>query len=61
MLLEAKKYKTIASNNYTNPEQFDLYIAKTKNIIKKLKEKKLYLNDVQLLEQDLNTIKKTFD
>jgi len=60
-LEQAKKYKIIASNNYSNPEVFELNIKNAEDIIKTLKEKKLFLNDIALLEQDLNDIKKAFN
>ena len=61
LLEDAKKYKTIASNNYNNPEQFNFYVNKTQEIINKLKKEKLFLNNVNLLQQDLNSIKKAFN
>lgn len=58
---EAKKYKTIASDNYSNPDQFNLNIEKAEEIIAQLKEKKVFLNDIKILEEQLNTIKKAFN
>ena len=58
---QAKKYKTLASNNYTNPDKFSLNIEKSEEIIKKLKDQKVYLNNISKLEEELNIIKKTFN
>jgi len=57
----AKKYKTLASNNYTNPDKFSLNIDASEKIIKKLKEEKVFLNNISKLEEELNIIKKTFN
>lgn len=61
LLKQAKKYKTLASNNYSNPDQFNLNIDKAEEIIEELKEKSLYLNDLETLEWQINIIKKAFN
>jgi len=57
----AKKYKTLASNNYTDPDKFNLNIDASEKIIKKLKEEKVFLNNISKLEEELDIIKKTFN
>lgn len=61
ILEEAKAYVKLASENYNNPDIFNLNIEKAENIIKNLKEKKLFLNDVNLISDKLNIIKKQFN
>jgi len=57
---QAIKYKTLASNNYSNPDKFNLNIKSSEEIIKKLKKEKVNLNNIAKLEEELNIIKKTF-
>ena len=58
---QAKKYKTLASDNYTNPDKFNLNIEKAEEIITNLKQQKLFLNNISFLEEELDIIKKTFN
>jgi hypothetical protein len=55
------EYVRIASNNSSNSEVFNLNIKKAEEITKDLKEKKLFLNDVNNLVNDINIIKKQFN
>jgi len=62
ILLEtARKHKTIASDNYTNSDVFNLHIYKSEEIVEELKTKKLFLDDLKTLEEQLSIIKKTFN
>ena len=58
---QAKKYKTLASDNYANTDQFNLNIEKAENIISDLKKQKIFLNNIKFLEEELDIIKKTFN
>lgn len=61
LLETAKKFKTIASNNYTNSDVFSLNIEKAENIIAELKWKKLFLENIKTLEEQIDIIRKTFN
>ncbi len=60
-LNQAKEYIRLASNNDSDTKVFSLNIQKAQNIIKDLKQKKLFLNDIKNLENDINIIKKQFN
>jgi len=57
-LTKAMEYVRIASNNSNNSEIFNLNIKKAEEITQDLKKKKLFLNDVNNLLNDINIIKK---
>ena len=61
LLENAKRYKTTASDNYTNPELFNLNIESSEDIIRELKDKKIFLDDIKVLEEQIAVIKKTFN
>ena len=60
-LNQAKEYIRLASNNDSDTKVFSLNIQKAQNIIKDLKQKKLFLNDIKNLENDIDIIKKQFN
>ena len=60
-LTKAMEYVRIASNNSSNSDIFNLNIKKAEKIVSQLKEKKLFLNDVNNLSNDINIIKKQFN
>ncbi len=60
-LIEAKKFIKLASENVTNTESFKLNIWKSEEIIKEIKDKELYLNDIKKIEDDINIVKKQFN
>ena len=60
-LTKAMEYVRIASNNSNNSEIFNLNIKKAEEITQDLKNKKLFLNDVNNLLNDINIIKKQFN
>ena len=61
-LLElARKHKTIASDNYANSDVFNLNIKTSEDIVKKLKDEKVFTSDIKILEEQLGIIKKTFN
>ena len=57
----ARKYKSIASDNYTNSEVFNQNIRASEEIIYKMKDEKIFIDDIKILEEQLNIIKKTFN
>ena len=60
-LHKAMEYVRIASNNSNNSEIFNLNIKKAEEITQDLKNRKLFLNDVNNLLNDINIIKKQFN
>lgn len=60
-LLEAREYVRLASENMVNNNLFNDNIEKAENILDEVKEKKLYLNDVDKLFTDISIIKKQFN
>jgi len=60
-LEEAKISLRKASENTTNKDIFNLNIKHTEEIIRTLKEKELYLEDIKLLEDKIAKLKKSFD
>lgn len=57
----ARKYKGLASDNYTNSDIFNLNIKASADIVNELKNKKVFLDDLKILEEQLSIIKKTFN
>ncbi len=60
-LTKALEYVRIASNNSNNSEIFNLNIKKAEEIAQDLKNKNLFLNDINNLLNDINIIKKQFN
>lgn len=60
-LLEAEKFKEIAYQNINNPENFNLNIEKSEELLKEIKEKNLFIDDVNKMIVSINTLKKDFN
>lgn len=60
-LIEAREYLRLANQNISNPDIFDINIKKVEEIISQLKNEKLFLADVDSIENDLSIIKKQFN
>jgi len=61
ILEEAKITLRIASENMTNKEIFKLNTDRCEKIINTLKEKKIFLEDIKLLEAKVSSLKKSID
>lgn len=59
-LVKAKEYIKIASDNWNNPDIFELNIQNAENLINTLKGKWLFANDLGKLSEDLAIVKKQF-
>lgn len=59
-LIEARNYIRVASENLTNDVIFEQNIQKAENIINTVKEKKLFLTDIDSINQDISIIKKQY-
>jgi hypothetical protein len=44
-----------------NPESFDLNIKKSEDLVAKVKQQNLFLNDVNSISDDISIIKKQFN
>jgi len=60
-LLKARNFIRLASENITNSEVFELNINASNELIKKIKDKNLFLNDIKKINDDINIIKKQFN
>lgn len=60
-LEDAKTALRIASESIWNKDIFDLNIKKTKEIVKKLDEQKIFIEDVKLLKEKIANLSKSFD
>lgn len=60
-LEQAKVYLRIASENIAKPEIFNKNIEEANKIICEIKDKKLFLNDVQKLSNDISILNKQFN
>lgn len=60
-LEHARDYIRIANENVANPDIFDLNIKKAEEIIYEIKDKKLFLNDLSKILDDITIIKKEFN
>jgi hypothetical protein len=57
----ARDFIRIASENIGNPELFDLNMRKAEDIVSDISEKKLFLNDIAKIREDIAVIKKQFN
>ena len=60
-LIEARKYIRVASENISNNDVFDLNIKKAEEIVFDVKNKQLFLNDIDKILNDISVIKKQFN
>ncbi|MBW7954236.1 hypothetical protein H3C61_00260 [Candidatus Gracilibacteria bacterium] len=60
-LIEAREYIRIANQNLANKEAFELNINKAEELLSKVKENNLFLNDIEGIYDDISIIKKQFN
>jgi len=60
-LIEAKSYIRIASENIANQSNFELNIKNAEELIDQIREKKIFLNDIEKINDDINILKKQFN
>ncbi len=60
-LIKAREFIRVANQNIQTPEVFDLNIKKAEELITSVKEKKMFLNDIEEIENDISIIKKQFN
>lgn len=60
-LIQAREYIRLANQNLANKEAFDLNIKKAEELVAKVTEQKLFLNDIQWINDDISIIKKQFN
>jgi hypothetical protein len=60
-LIEAKNYIRIASENIANENNFELNIQNAEALIDQIREKKIFLNDIEKINDDINILKKQFN
>ncbi len=60
-LIEAREYIRIANQNLSNKEAFELNINKAEDLLAKVKENNLFLNDIEAVYDDISVIKKQFN
>ena len=60
-LIKAKEYIRLASENINNPDIFTLNVKQAEDIVYEIQEKKLFLNDVGKIFDDIWVIKKQFN
>jgi hypothetical protein len=51
----------IANENIANPENFDINIKKSEELVAKVKSENLFLQDVNSISDDISIIKKQFN
>jgi len=60
-LIKAKEYIRLASENINNPEIFTLNVKQAEDIVYEIQDKKLFLNDIGKILDDIGVIKKQFN
>lgn len=60
-LLNAKEYVKIANQNFSNPEAFDFNMTQAETLVNEVKQKQLFLNDVDAILTDISLAKKQFN
>ncbi len=60
-LIQAREYIRIANQNLANKEAFELNIKKAEELIAKVSQEKLFLNDIANINDDISIIKKQFN
>lgn len=60
-IIKAKSYLTIASENMSNIEVFELNINKSKELLNSIQDKKIFLADIEKLNDTINILKKQFN
>lgn len=60
-LIQAREYIRLANQNLANKEVFELNISKAEELVAKVSNEQLFLNDVQNIYDDISIIKKQFN
>ena len=60
-LAEARQYITHASENIANPDIFTADLKKSEDLIDGIKDKQLFLSDIEKLLTDINALRKQFN
>jgi hypothetical protein len=60
-LTEARQYITHASENIANPDTFIADLKKSEDLIDGIKDKQLFLSDIEKLLSDINALRKQFN
>ena len=60
-LIKAKEYIRLASENINNPDIFTLNVKQAEDIVYEIQDKKLFLNDIGKILDDIWVIKKQFN
>lgn len=60
-LLESREYLKIANQNFSNPEAFDLNMTKAETLLSEVRNKQLFLNDVEIISNEISLAKKQFN
>lgn len=60
-LNQAREFIRIANENIANPDLFDLNMKKAEDLVADIKEKQLFLNDINKILEDITVIKKQFN
>lgn len=60
-LIQAREYIRIANQNLANKEAFELNIKKAEDLLEKVKQEELFLNDIKNIYDDISIIKKQFN
>ncbi len=60
-LIKAKEYIRLASENINNPDIFSLNVKQAEDIVYEIQDKKLFLNDISKILDDIWVIKKQFN
>lgn len=61
LIVEARQYIKLAGDNTGNPDMFDVNIKKAEELVSDLKDKNIFLDDVQRLLDDITVMKKQFN
>lgn len=60
-IAQIKTYIKIASENVTNSDAFDLNIKNAQALITKMTAEKIFINDLEKINDDINILKKQFN
>ncbi len=60
-LIQSREFIQIANQNISNPEVFDLNMNQAEALVFEVREKQLFLNDVETILNDITLIKKQFN
>ena len=60
-VIQAKNFLRIASENIANTDVFELNIKKTEEIISEIDKEKIFINDIEKINKNINILKKQFN